>query len=112
MSPSISRAYIPVSRPDLVKLLLPHFDGEREGNHEIPQDSWCLRLDSNQTPHEYEPQALLLLHPPRLDNIKINLKGIECEGVDSIHLARVQWQTIVNTAMNLRVANKGQEFLE
>lgn len=52
---------------------------------------------------------LLLLQPVRLDNIKTDLKGTEC---DSIHLARVEWQALVNTAVNLRVANKGEEFLE
>jgi hypothetical protein len=43
---------------------------------------------------------------PRVeDNIKMNLKYIEWEGVDWIHLVkdRDQWWTLVNTVMNLRV---------
>jgi hypothetical protein len=38
-------------------------------------------------------------------NIKIHLKEIGCEDVDSIHVAqdRSQWWVLVNTVMNLRV---------
>jgi hypothetical protein len=38
------------------------------------------------------------------DNIKLDLKETECEGVEWIHLAqdRVQWRAVVDTVMNLR----------
>jgi hypothetical protein len=46
-------------------------------------------------------------------NIKIDLKQIECEDVNWIHLAqdRVQWRALVNTAMNLRVSSRAGNFL-
>jgi hypothetical protein len=39
------------------------------------------------------------------EDIKMNLKGTECENVDGIYLAqeRNPWRDFVNTAMNLRV---------
>jgi hypothetical protein len=39
------------------------------------------------------------------DSMKMDLKEIECEDVDWIHLAqdRFQWRTLVNMGMNLRV---------
>jgi hypothetical protein len=39
------------------------------------------------------------------DNIKMDLKGIGCEGMDSIVLAldRDRWRAFVNAVMNLRV---------
>jgi hypothetical protein len=39
------------------------------------------------------------------DNIKMDLMEIGMDGANFIHLAedRVQWQTFVNTIMNLRV---------
>jgi len=39
------------------------------------------------------------------DNIKMDLKGIGCEGMDSIGLAldRDRWRALVNAVMNLRV---------
>jgi hypothetical protein len=39
------------------------------------------------------------------DNIKINLKGIECKDVEWIHLAQdgVQCRAVVNTVVNLRI---------
>jgi hypothetical protein len=41
----------------------------------------------------------------RKDNIGTNLREIEWESVDWMHLAqdRDQWQNLVNTVMNLRV---------
>jgi hypothetical protein len=41
-----------------------------------------------------------------VDNIKINLREIEWDGVDWIHLAqdRDQWRALVNTVMNLWVS--------
>jgi hypothetical protein len=46
------------------------------------------------------------------DNIKINLKEIEYEGVDWIQVAwdRDQWQAFVNTVMNLQVPLKMGNF--
>jgi hypothetical protein len=40
------------------------------------------------------------------DNIKMDLREIRWEGVDWMHLAHAmdQWQAVVNTIMNLRVA--------
>jgi hypothetical protein len=40
-----------------------------------------------------------------VDNIKMNLRGIEWDGVDWIDLAedRDSWRALVNTVMNLRV---------
>jgi hypothetical protein len=39
------------------------------------------------------------------DNIKMDLREVEWEGLDWIHLAqdRGQWRAVVNTAMNHRV---------
>jgi hypothetical protein len=39
------------------------------------------------------------------DNIKINLKEMECDNVEEIHLAhyRIQWRALMNTEMNLQV---------
>jgi hypothetical protein len=39
------------------------------------------------------------------NNIRMDFKGIGCEGVDWIHLAqaRIRWGAVVNTVMNLRV---------
>jgi hypothetical protein len=41
-----------------------------------------------------------------MSNIKMDLRGIGCDGVDWIDLAqeRDQWRTLVNTVMNLRVS--------
>jgi hypothetical protein len=55
-----------------------------------------------------KPEDKRLLGRPRsrwVDNIKINLREIEWDGMDWIDLAqdRVQWRTLVNMVMNLRV---------
>jgi hypothetical protein len=40
-----------------------------------------------------------------VDNIKVNLREIGCDGMDWIDLAqdREQWRALVNMVMNLRV---------
>jgi hypothetical protein len=55
-----------------------------------------------------KPERRRLFGRPRhrwVDNIKINLRDIGWDGIDSIDLAqdRDQWRTLVNTVMNLRV---------
>jgi hypothetical protein len=42
------------------------------------------------------------------DNIRVNFRDIECEGVDCMQLAQVtdQWRKVVNTEMNLRFPQK------
>ena len=39
------------------------------------------------------------------DNIKMDLKGVECGGIDWIDLAqnKDRWRTLVNAVMDLRV---------
>jgi hypothetical protein len=54
-----------------------------------------------------KPEGKRPLGRPRrrwVDNIKIDLRGIEWDGMDSIDLAQVrdQWRALVNTVMNLR----------
>jgi hypothetical protein len=43
--------------------------------------------------------------PRWVDNVKMDLREIGCDGVDWIELAqdRDQWRALVNTVMNLRV---------
>jgi hypothetical protein len=55
-----------------------------------------------------KPEGKRPLGRPRyrwVDNIKINLREIGCNGVDWIDLAqdRDRWRALVNTIMNLRV---------
>jgi hypothetical protein len=55
-----------------------------------------------------KPEGKRPLGRPRVggvDNIKMDLREIEWDGVDWIDLAqdRDQWRTLVNTVMNLRV---------
>jgi hypothetical protein len=47
------------------------------------------------------------------DNIKINLREIEWDGMDCIDLAQDsdQWRALVNTVMNLRVPQNADKFL-
>jgi hypothetical protein len=54
------------------------------------------------------PEGKRPLGRPRrrwVDNIKIDLREIEWDGIDWIDLAqnREQWRALVNTVMNLRV---------
>jgi hypothetical protein len=54
------------------------------------------------------PEGKRRLGRPRrrwVDNIKMNLREIGWDGMDSIYLAvdRDQWRAVVNTAVNLRV---------
>jgi hypothetical protein len=46
------------------------------------------------------------------DNIKLDLREIEIDGVNWIQLAqdRVQWQAFVNMVMNLRVPQRKQNI--
>jgi hypothetical protein len=41
-----------------------------------------------------------------VNNIKMDVREVRCEGVDWIHLAHEwdQWLAVVNTAMNLRIS--------
>jgi hypothetical protein len=50
-------------------------------------------------------RPLRILRHRWVDNIKMNLRGIEWDGVDRIDLAedRDSWRALVNTVMNLRV---------
>jgi hypothetical protein len=54
------------------------------------------------------PEGKRPLGKPRIrweDNIKMDLKEIECDGIDWLGLAhdRDQWRALVNTEMTLRV---------
>jgi hypothetical protein len=50
----------------------------------------------------------------RWKDIRIDLREMECEGVDWMHLAqdREQWRVLVNTVMNLQVPKNGRESLD
>jgi hypothetical protein len=55
-----------------------------------------------------KPERKRSLGRPRrrwVDNIKIDLREIEWDGMDWVDLAKVrdQWRALVNTVMNLRV---------
>ena len=55
-----------------------------------------------------KPELKRPLGRPRLrweDNIKMDLQGVECGGMDWISLAQNgdRWRTLVNAVMNLRV---------
>jgi hypothetical protein len=55
-----------------------------------------------------EPEGKRPLGRPRrrwVDNIKMDLRGMDWDGMDWIELAqdRDQWRVLVNTVMNLRV---------
>jgi hypothetical protein len=56
-----------------------------------------------------KPEGKRQLGRPRrrsVDNIKIDLREIECDDIDWIDLAqdRDQWRALVNTLMNLRIS--------
>jgi hypothetical protein len=48
-----------------------------------------------------------------MDNIKIDLREIEWDGMDWIYLAqdRIKWRALVNKIMNLRVPQNVGKFL-
>ena len=55
-----------------------------------------------------KPEGKRPLGRPRLrweDNVKMDLQGVECGGMDWMDLAqdRDRWRTLVNAVMNLRV---------
>jgi hypothetical protein len=63
-----------------------------------------------------KPERKRPLEKPRrrwVDNIKIDLREIEWDGVDWIDVApdRDQWRALVNTVMNLRVPWNAGKFL-
>jgi hypothetical protein len=47
------------------------------------------------------------------DNIKVNLRDVECGGMDRIDLVqdRKRWRALVNAVMNLRVPQNAGNFL-
>jgi hypothetical protein len=49
----------------------------------------------------------------REDNVRVNLREIDWEWVNWIHLAQVrnQWRAVLNMVMNLRVPSKAGNFL-
>jgi hypothetical protein len=49
-----------------------------------------------------------------VDNIKMDLREIGCEGVEWIHLAQTKgkWQALVNMVMNLLGSIKGGKLLD
>jgi hypothetical protein len=56
-----------------------------------------------------KPEGKISLGRPScrwVDNIKMDLREIGCDGVNWIHLAQNtdQWRALVNTLMNLRVS--------
>jgi hypothetical protein len=56
-----------------------------------------------------KPEGRRPLGRPRyrwVDNISMDLREIECDGIDWIGLAqdRAQWRALVNTVMNFRVS--------
>jgi hypothetical protein len=63
----------------------------------------------------WESQKRPLGRPRRrwVDNIKMDLREIEWDGMDWIDMAqdRDQWRALVNTAMNLRVSSNAGKFL-
>jgi hypothetical protein len=63
-----------------------------------------------------KPEGRRPLGRPRrrwMDNIKMDLREIGWDGVDSVDLAqdRDQWRALVNTVMNLRVPYNAGKFL-
>jgi hypothetical protein len=82
---------------DAFKLLFPKYKGERQFSR-----SRC-RLGLVGKPEGKRPLA----RPRRswVDNIKMDLREIGCQGMDWIDLAqdRNKWRDLVNTVMNLRV---------
>jgi hypothetical protein len=62
------------------------------------------------------PEGKRPLGRPKLkwvDNIKMDLRDIEWDGMDWIDLAqnRDQWKALLNTVMNLRVPQNAGKFL-
>jgi hypothetical protein len=73
--------------------------------------TWDARLGEKRNAYRIfvgKPEGKRPLRRPRrrwVDNIKMDLREIGCDGMDWIDLAqdRDQWRALVNTVMNLQV---------
>jgi hypothetical protein len=78
--------------------------GLKKTTSNLGQDSLCPGWDLNRAHFELKSEVLQLQRR-WVDNIKMDLREIGCDGVDWIDMAqdRYQWRPLVNTALNLRV---------
>jgi hypothetical protein len=91
-------------------------------NDQVKEDVICRVFSTNgEKENAYrillgKPEVKRSLRRPRsrwVDNIKMDLREIEWNGMDWIDLAqdRDQWKALVNTVMNLRVPLHAGNFL-